>query len=73
MKAWESDAVRRCWPGAVIWQIFLEKVKMLGEGTKRVLFHAARRLTMAQIFRDVTNHDHLATRPQFSVVSDLLI
>lgn len=28
---------------------------------------------MAQIFRDVTNQEDLATRPPFSVVSNLLI
>lgn len=43
------------------------------EGKKGVLCHAARRLTMAQILRDVTSRDDVAARPQFSVVSDLLI
>lgn len=45
-----------------------------GQGDKGVSFHtAARSLTMVQTVRDVTNHDHLATRPQPCVVSALLM
>lgn len=62
---WGSGETRT--PGAGVWQVFPETGKMLAEANKGVLFPAARSWTIALTFRDVTNHDDLATRPPFSM------